>query len=167
MNANDAHVIIYGNWDNNVGYSAFNPGEGIVEFINDVVPLSVQGNNHFYGLIDNTSGTSSLTINGANDIDRQLLVGHHVTLEDENYIYDVLTLNEPTAELILAPGSYTEVNRFSQGGTLTCNSGDIYFSDIMDGYLKGTYVINGGFIELQQDATHSLDLAADIKNLTG
>ena len=133
-----------------------------MEFLNITETLYVTGNNVVYGLIDNTSGTASLVVSDVNDIDRQLLVGHKVTLEEENYIYDVLTLNEPTAELILSPGSYTEAYRFSQGGTLTCNSGDIYLGDITDNYLKGTYVINGGSIELQQDASHSLDLGADI-----
>jgi len=166
IDAHGAYMIIEGDWDNNVGWSAFAHGDNIVEFKHAVNPLSVHGTNNFYGLYDNTSGTSSLKLYDYIEVERELEVDHYVTLYDELFLYHILDLSETSANLVMASGSFAEVDLLSQGGTITCNSGDLYVSDLRFDDLRGTYIINNGYIELQQDITQTIDLAADI-TMTG
>jgi len=167
IDANGAYMIIEGDWDNNVGWSAFAHGENVVEFKNAVDPLSIHGTNNFYGLYDNTSGTSSLNLYDYLEVERELEVDHYVSLYGELYLYHILDLSEPSANLVMASGSFAEVELLSQGGTITCNSGDLYIFDLRFDDLRGTYIINDGFVELQQDITQNIDLAADITMTDG
>ena len=124
--------------------------------------MILEGEHTFYGLIDNTSGPSSLTIYEYNEVIRDFNIKHDVTLTDELYVTYSLRVQDPSASLTLSSGSYVEAGTLYQGGTVTCNASHLYAFDIREDYLMGTYVLNGGYIEISQDISHTVNLGANI-----
>jgi hypothetical protein len=150
-----------GEWWNNYGSGAFVHGNNTVEFENDESPLSINGTTTFYRILDNTEGGSHLVIIDDITVSNRLTVNNKVVVEGELYA-EVLNIGEAFTEVVFESGSYSEVQSLWQGGTITSNNGYLLVDDIRDDYLRGTYIINGGFVEIQQDASDFVDLGADI-----
>jgi hypothetical protein len=162
LSANGINIEVQGNWTNNADSNAFIHGNNTVEFEN-MSFKEIRGPNSFYELIENTMGVGQVQIQGKVKVDSNFVVNHRVFIFDTLICKNIMDFSTPTADVrLMAAKAQVEVDTLMQGGNLRIMSGNMTIHDLKEDYLAGSYIVQGGNLEIHQDASSSIDLVGDI-----
>jgi len=163
INANAFKILVWGDWINNVGTSAFTAGSSKVVFANPSAPQYVQGNTNFYNVTAGDWENSVTNFYGQNSISN-IFESMFAT-----NVYGTLTANEVFSDndfafINIYDGGSLQINTFHQGAPVHVYDGTFNVSDLFQDYIMGSYTIDDGLMTLGQTysttATHDLYYAA-------
>jgi hypothetical protein len=162
LDANGIYITAKGNWENRSDSNAFVHGNNIVEFDN-MTFKQIRGPNTFYELIENTLGAGQVQIQGKVKVDSIFTVKHRVFIFDTLVCNNTMDISIPTTDVrVMAGKAEVYVDTLIQGGELRMMTGNMVVNDLYEDYLGGNYIVQGGSLEIHQDASSSIDLVGDI-----
>lgn len=162
IQANAFKVLVWGNWVNNVGTTAFSGGTSKVVFMDPSVPQNVQGNTNFYNLTAGDWETSAVNFYGQNTISN-IFESWFTT-----NVFGTLNANQVFSDndfafLNVYDGGAATFSTFQQGAPVHVYDGTFTVTDLLEDYVKGSYTIDEGLISLGQTysptASHDLYFA--------
>jgi hypothetical protein len=159
IQANAFKILVWGDWVNNVGTTAFSAGTSKVVFMDPSVPQNVQGNTSFYNLTAGDWETSAVNFYGQNTIanifESWFATNVYGTL-NANQVYS----DNDFAYLNVYDGGAATFSTFQQGAPVHVYDGTFTVTDLFQDYVTGSYTIDEGLISLGQTysptASHDL-----------
>ncbi len=157
---------LYGNWIQ-TGGAIFNPNNGTVTFGQLGGLQSVYGTCNFYNVTDSHTG-DALTFQGQVTIEGTLQVDNLVTFHNTAILNSVLN-NQSTGQLVFYDNHASTVSSYTGGGALrSLNTGNhVMVSDLVQNGIYGSYLSNGGHLEIHQDPEGWIDLNGSMEILNG
>lgn len=152
-------MTVGGNWYKLDG-TVFNPGTGSVYF-NGTGIQTVGGNNTFLHVID--ANTHSLFLDSTNAISGFLIVSNNVTAMGACTINQAVVAN-PAASLCFANNHSSVISSYEGWGTLKClgPGTSVTISDLAQNGLYGSFIADGGHLEIHQDSASHCEVNGDI-----
>jgi hypothetical protein len=159
LTANAFKILVWGDWVNNVGTTAFSAGTSKVVFMDPSVPQNVQGNTNFYNLTAGDWETSVVNFYGQNTINNLFESWFTTNVYGTLNANQVFSDNDP-AFLNVYDGGTVTFSTFQQGAPVHVYDGTFTVTDLLEDHVKGSYTIDEGLISLGQiyspTATHDL-----------
>jgi len=166
LNANNFNLTVGGNWANTAGTSDFSPGTGTVTFNKTGGLQTISGPINFYNVVDNHTG-SALDFQGPTGINGTLTVNAIVTFQNTATLATVF--NSVSAGILAFYNNFSStIASYTGGGAIrSFNAGNhVTIGDLTQNGLYGSWVANGGHLEVHQDYSNWIDLngAVEISN---
>jgi len=167
FNASNDFISVGGHWTNNVGPGAFVEGTGNVYFDGTDPNSNQQINGETFYNLTNNNLVSQVVIAGNTTVTNDFNTGAAACttrvaaplLDVQNY----LDVSDATLILDLyAPD--VDAALLQMGGNIVVFAGSLTVDDLADSYLKGSYDIQGGTVDITQDTDpgSSVDLEANV-----
>ncbi len=161
-------IYLGDDWINNAGNSGFIPGTSIVYLTaQNLAPdrQIISGTTTFYDLT-NQNNTTLIEFAGPVTVSNNYNASAGGT-EGETFItgspVNINNLVLPSGAFSLSTSAPTvNVTSFDQGGAVSVTNGTLNINDIVETSLIGSYTIYNGMINITQDASSYMDIAADI-----
>ncbi len=159
---NNYNLNVGGNWTNSVGASAFVPGTGTVTFNKAGGTQTVSGNNTFYNVTDSHTG-DFLEFANATTISNNLNIANKVKFLAAGTIYNCVN---SSGTLNFYNTAASTITNYTGGGTIACFSGtQLNIADLAQNGLYGTWTADGGYITVNQDLSHWIDIVGSVNIL--
>jgi hypothetical protein len=166
ISLNQYNITIGGNWTNTGGSAAFDEGTGTV-FFNGNGPVQNVSAETFYNVQqDYVAPGSDLQFMGATTISNNFVVNHSAFVNSTFDVLGTLDLGNMTGVFTANTGGNATIASLVQGGTVVGNGGTITVNDLAESGIFGTYNVNAGAINLNQDLAQYADLDGTL-NVTG
>ena len=163
LNGSNDTIWVAGDWNNNVGASAFASGTGDVIFNGTgAFAQQINGTTTFHN-VTNENATSHLDFTGSTTITNNFLASAAGASSDQFItgsmldVQDILDLSLGTLTLSASTPTVT-VSTIMEGGTLNVINGSFTADDIDGHGLNGEYILQNGTITLTQSAGQYVDL---------
>jgi len=159
-----ASMSVGGNWIQTDG-AVFNPNGGNVTFGQIGGLQSVYGNCSFHNVTDSHTG-DALTFQGQVTIEGTLQVDNLVTFHDSAILNTVIN-NQSTGQLVFYDNHTSTISSYTGGGALrSLNTGNhVIVLDLAQNGINGSYLSNGGHLEIHQDQVGWIDLNGSVEIL--
>jgi hypothetical protein len=159
---NSYSLSVGANWSNGVGVAAFIPGTGTVTFNKAGGTQTISGSNTFFNVTDSHTG-DFLEFANASTISNNLSISNKVkflaaaTINNCTNGYGTLNFYNTAASTI---------SNYTGGGAIACYNGtQLNIGDLTQNGLIGSWTADGGYITVNQDINHWIDIVGSVNIL--